>query len=120
MSDILWDLFQNRRIRANADAAAGAQRRAVSASHTVRGLEAEVDRLNLICHSMWELLEESIGVTEDQLVRKVREVDLRSGRLDGKAPSAPVTCPSCERTVHARHTSCLYCGTQLSTSPFPK
>jgi ribosomal protein L32 len=67
---------------------------------------------------MWELLRDNVGITDEQLVSKIREVDMRSGRLDGKAPEQPAECQSCSRTVNARHVVCLYCGAELSPHPF--
>lgn len=70
-----------------------------------------LESLTLVCMAMWELMKEQ-GVTEEQLARKVQELDLQDGRLDGrlKADRNQVTCLHCERVISRRHRRCLYCG----------
>ena len=57
-------------------------------SDRVRSLEASVDHLALACQAMWELLRGQVGVTEEQLLAKMKEVDLRDGdyQLASAAP----------------------------------
>jgi len=79
----------------------------------VSDVRESLDRLALICQSMWELLSERTELSEDDLLAKVREVDLRDGTLDGKAPSSPKECPGCKRLNNARREACLYCCAEL-------
>lgn len=63
--------------------------------------------------ALWELLQQKAHVPEAEFMAKVQEIDLRDGKLDGKAGAAPArSCPSCQRMLSQRHRRCLYCGYQ--------
>ena len=53
------------------------------------------------------------GWTDEQLVDKMREVDLRDGREDGKMGSGGAPCPKCGRMLNRRRTQCMYCGERV-------
>jgi hypothetical protein len=98
------------------DAATYAHKEAEKAARTVQDiektLEEKIDRLALICRAMWELLRESNNISEESLLRKVNEVDLLDGSLDGKVRIPPKKCSKCGRTVSKRHMRCIYCGSE--------
>ena len=71
-----------------------------------------MDQLSLVCSAMWELLREKNGLTEEDLMAKVREVDLRDGVADGKVTKQVLKCVKCGRTMSPRHKKCLYCGAE--------
>ena len=105
--------------------AIGAEREATSAKHAakraeqrVKLLEAGLAKSLMISESLWELLAERTGLTEDDLYNKLHEVDMRDGVLDGKNQRSIAECPSCGRKVSPRHTACLYCGEIIDTSAF--
>jgi hypothetical protein len=58
--------------------------------------------------AMCELLEE-IGFNKDMLETKIREIDLRDGKRDGKF-SEEKACSACGRKMASRHVVCLWCG----------
>lgn len=120
MDDLFWEVHQQRAMgRASAEAAE-ASRRAAGAADRVVQLEADVDRLLLITRTLWETLRTMQGVDEGQLVEKLREIDLRDGRLDGRlARPGPQHCTQCRRTLNRRHVQCIYCGSEnLRDDPF--
>ena len=79
------------------------------------------DSLLLINMAMWSLLEEKLGLTEDQLAARVREIDLRDGKLDGRvAPTELPECPQCGRKPQRHRPLCLYCGQALVNDPFQR
>ena len=82
------------------------------ATSNVRHLTERLDRLLLVSMSLWELLKERTDLTEDDLLAKVREVDLRDGRADGKISKTVKKCPKCDRTMSPRLQKCLYCGAE--------
>lgn len=97
-----------------------AARRAGSKTEDV---QLQVDRLTLFAMALAELLAERGGLTEDVILAKVQQIDLRDGRRDSKLrPNAPPTpCPACERMLAAYHTHCIYCGAErpnVSTSHY--
>jgi hypothetical protein len=61
---------------------------------------------------MWEILNEKLGVSENELLVKVREIDLRDGREDGKKRRILKKCPGCERVMNEGRTCCVYCGAE--------
>jgi hypothetical protein len=93
-----------------------------AASDTLRSLNTiqqfkidyadKIDRLVLICRSMWELIRASNNLSEDDLLKKVMEVDLRDSTLDGKITIPPKKCSSCNRLMSKRHRRCIYCGAE--------
>src|SRR5687767_10107168 len=89
---MLWELYQFGRIhQAQQDAshALTSAHRATndigSMQRTLTGLEQQVERLTMATIAMIEIMRERHGVSEQEFEAKVREIDLRDGRLDGKA-----------------------------------
>jgi len=81
----------------------------------VRRLEQRCDRLALVCQALWELLRERADLGDQDLVTRIREVDLRDGTADGRMTPVAVECPSCHRPSSSRRDECLYCGSPLPT-----
>lgn len=126
MFDILWDIHQQFRIneaQARADRgmaqAANASRQATDAAREVRDLQARVDALTLACTAMWSLLQTRFGLTDAEFGDRLREIDLRDGKLDGRISPEIKACPKCGRTMSSRHGRCIYCGDDhLARKPF--
>ena len=105
-------------IAANAQQAAAQARleasrgtlKATEAHRQMRFLADRLDKLLLVNMAMWELLKDRTELTEEDLMAKVQEVDLRDGRADGKVSKTVSKCPQCGRTMSPRHKKCLYCG----------
>jgi hypothetical protein len=72
-----------------------------------------IDELAIIIRGMWALMEEQ-GVTPEQLMAKIEEIDLEDGIADGKITQRPTSCPSCDAKVAAGLSSCQYCGASVS------
>jgi len=79
----------------------------------LRQLESRIDRLNLACQAMWELLQEQTGIADQVILEKMAEIDLRDGTKDGKMSVMQVSCPQCGKPSNNRRDSCLYCGHEL-------
>lgn len=94
-------------------AAAGAghaQTAANRASRDVTHLEDRFERLSLVCMAMWSLLQDKTDLTEEDLLERVRVIDLMDGVADGKATTGITKCAKCDRTMSPRHRRCIYCG----------
>lgn len=76
----------------------------------IRQLESEVDSLTLILMSVWELVGKSNGFFMSDLNAKMKEIDLRDGKLDGRYSFGLVKCSSCGRVLDERRKICVYCG----------
>lgn len=91
-------------------------------SNRIEDLNERIDAMAMILRAMWALLEEQ-GLTADQLVAKVRELDLGDGVHDGQARKRPVACAQCGSMVAPGLTRCQYCGTDLpldASGPFDR
>ena len=85
-------------------AAADAQRKAEE-------MEGHVERLLMITEALWGILKEQLNYTDEELIRRVQEIDMRDGVLDGKCNTkTPKKCTSCGRTVMKQRPQCIYCG----------
>lgn len=78
----------------------------------LRYLEDRVDRLSLICMAMWSLIRDKTDLTEDELMERVKLIDLMDGTEDGKATRTVMQCTACNRPMNPRHKKCLYCGSE--------
>ena len=65
-----------------------------------------------------EFIRDKHGMTDDDLHKKLYEIDMRDGALDGRNQRKASECPGCGRMVSARHPACLYCGQVMDTSVF--
>ena len=102
----------------SAGAAARAGSRAQQAVRKIKALEANLAKTMMICETLWELLQEKTGLTLDDLHKKLYEIDMRDGVLDGKNQRKAAKCPNCNHMVSARHPACIYCGQIMDDSVF--
>jgi len=80
------------------------------AERRARDVEARLEKLTLICMAMWSLIQEKTNLTEEELIERVKQIDLLDGKEDGRVTPQVARCSSCGRVMNARHTKCLYCG----------
>lgn len=119
MIDLLFDLYQQGRINDAAQSAQESNQKATASHERVRQLEECVARLALLNAAMWSLLKDRTGLTDAQLVSRMRDIDLRDGVEDGKITPNVQQCQKCGRTMAPKHRHCIYCGGErLTTSPF--
>lgn len=84
-------------------------------------LRSDIERLFMIAEALWGMLAEQYGYTEEDLVRRIHEIDLRDGRLDGRvAPAQPSKCPHCGRILEKTRPYCIYCGKPVLQDPFAR
>jgi len=81
-------------------------------------LEANLAKVLMICEALWEMLKAQHSLTEEHLYKKLYEIDMRDGVLDGKHQRKAVECPNCRHMVSPRHPACLYCGQIIDDSVF--
>ncbi|MEM9700809.1 MAG: hypothetical protein AAF907_00025 [Planctomycetota bacterium] len=107
---LLIDFYQNRRIsdaESRSDAAASKAQRARDEMHEMKQC---LDRSALVCQALLELVQDRLGVTDDELAEKILEVDLRDGREDGRISNTVVDCHECGRKVNTGRPRCVFCG----------
>lgn len=76
-------------------------------------LSQRVERLQLACQAMWELIRDSTPVTEQDLEAKILEVDTRDGKVDGKLSTHSLTCHACGKPTNSKRDRCVICGAFL-------
>ena len=119
MLDLLFDLYQQRRINEVETSAQESGRKATDFQERVRLLEDSVARLALVNAAIWSLVKDRTGLTDAALAARVRDIDLRDGVEDGKLTATVQNCAHCGRVMASRHRRCIYCGGErLSRSPF--
>ena len=103
---------------AESGAIAGAQAEARSAATDVVMLQSQVDRLALAVEAVWTILQEVTGSTDEQLMERITEMDMKDGVRDGKVRRPARDCPKCSRKIPPRSPRCMYCGTDVHYVPF--
>ena len=101
-----------------AGASARAESKAARLQRQNRVLDANLAKTLLICETLWEFIKEHHNLTDEELRKKIYEVDMRDGVIDGKNQRKAVKCHDCGHTVSARHPACLYCGNVIDSSVF--
>ena len=107
---MFWELYRQSTINEAQATAGRASIQAQEVKLNVRQLEDKVDSLALTCQALWELLSERSSVDDDQLMEKMREIDLRDGTADGKMGRDSTRCKKCNRMLNRRRARCMYCG----------
>lgn len=109
---MLWELYQQTKIAGASTEARSAREAVGAASGRIERLEQRIDQLVLINMAMWEILREDLKITEEELILRVQEIDLRDGVRDGKARLDVEDCAKCKRKISTKHNRCLYCGAE--------
>ena len=77
-----------------------------------------LDRMTLVMEAMWSLMVDQ-GLTNDDLSRRIEELDGADGSIDGRKMTAAQQCPQCEAMVGRGVGHCQFCGYEVGeASPF--
>ncbi|MFA5367356.1 MAG: hypothetical protein WC333_05710 [Dehalococcoidia bacterium] len=115
MGWLFSDYNNSRRHQSNIDAqfvTNAAAEKSKKTGSEIQILRTAVDKLILINRALWEIIAESQGLTEEYLLDKVNEIDLRDGVRDGKMREPLRKCDSCGRVLQQGYVKCIYCGTK--------
>jgi hypothetical protein len=106
-------------ITADVAAITAAAKKSMDSRSEIQVLRAAIDKLILVDRALWEIIAESQGLTEEYLLNKVNEIDLRDGVLDGKIREPVRKCASCGKVLQQGYAKCIYCGAKNeSVDPF--
>lgn len=118
--DALHDFNHSHRYTNDTDAvyakfdALDAKAKAREANTEVMQLKLKMEKVMMITEALWMLLKETNKFTDEDLKERIRQVDLRDGKLDGKvAAELPNKCPKCGQTLQKNMNACFYCGAQI-------
>lgn len=93
-----------------------AKSKARDASTEVTYLKLKVEKLMIITEAMWMILKETTKYTDEELKEKMRQIDLKDGKLDGRvAAELPGKCTKCGQLLQKNKYVCIYCGTENDT-----
>jgi len=116
---MIWSIHQQQGINSANQTADRAEKKTDGLEGDLRRISRHVDRLTLACQSMWELIRDNTDLTEEDLERKISEVDLRDGKADGKIAMQVLTCIACGQKTNSKRSICVMCGAPVKrTSQF--
>jgi hypothetical protein len=82
-------------------------------TNRIEDLNERIDSMAIILRALWSLLEER-GLTSEQLMAKIDELDMLDGTADGRMQRAAVDCPKCDSKVAPGLTNCQFCGAEVT------
>jgi hypothetical protein len=114
MINLFWNLYQQGQIsRLQSDSrSSGSETEFIArreASQQVQELHERLDRTVMAMHAMWTLMAERTNLTQEDLVKRVTEIDAQDGVVDGRITPRQVKC-ACGATVSPKFGRCLFCG----------
>ena len=85
-----------------------------------KNLRKDVERLYMTVQAVWELVKERTDLKDRDLAEKIKEIDLRDGREDGKDATqmAVNNCSRCGRVLEKGSSLCLWCGAPADVGVF--
>lgn len=114
MNPRMWDIFQEIQLNDLRKRQTDVESAARGARFDRESVERRLAKLELVCQGLYELLREKGGMTDEELRRKVREIDARDGSSDLQMTPAPVKCPRCGGATTAGALSCPQCGATIA------
>ena len=79
----------------------------------VEDLDERFDKLLYIVRAIWGIMEEQ-GLTSDDLITKIQELDISDEIQNRTARHSAKVCVSCESIVPAGRADCQVCGTAVA------
>jgi|GEM_PF-889396 len=78
-------------------------------------LQRQVDFLAMANQALFELVSAKLGITEGDVLERMKEIDGRDGKVDGKMAGITTLCPQCGRIANTAKNNCIYCGALIDT-----
>ena len=118
IADFLWGFTQLLQDGGQGQTLSGAaQESRAEASHRIdqpsEPCLKQVEQLVLICRAMWTLIQEETNLTDEDLLARITELDVKDGALDGRYAKPPVACPKCGSKMCRKFRRCLFCGQEM-------
>lgn len=110
----MWNIWQEMRLDENRRRQNSVERDIRRSGGNFSDLQRQVDKMALVNQALYELLRDRTGITDEDLRRKISEVDKRDGAEDGTVKAAPLRCPKCGGAVTVGALSCQTCGATVA------
>ncbi len=92
-----------------------------SVQSQINQMQQDIERLLMITEALWQICKEDHNYTDNELIRRVAEIDMRDGKLDGRVkPTECHNCPHCQRKLAKHRPFCLYCGKPVAMDMFQR
>lgn len=75
-------------------------------------LESQVNRLLLINAALYDVIKTKLGVTDEDISNKIKELNEKSTIFDQKNDQLVRKCKKCGKNLIQRRSLCVYCGTE--------
>lgn len=82
---------------------------AASPTAKLQALNDRINRLMLVVEGMWSLLEEG-GLSAEQLMERIEQLDAGDGKIDGRAAKSAGRCEECGAMLGRGLANCQFCG----------
>lgn len=90
-----------------------AKAKAREAITEARHLKYKFEKLMLVTEALWEIVKDHTKGTDEELKEKIKQIDLKDGKLDGKVAEGPAEkCKKCGQIMQKNKTICIYCGAE--------
>ncbi len=99
-------------------ASEAARKKAESVNDRFWEMEERLNRSLLALEALGTLLQDKLNVTDEELKKRITEIDLRDGKLDGKSRKTAATCSKCSRANSPRFGKCIYCLSPMMADPY--
>ena len=113
MMDFFWNLQQDNRITEARAEALHARDDFNHYKRRIEELEFSLNRVALASQALWEILRARLEISEEELLAKINEIDLRDGVQDQRMTPYVTNCPKCNRVVNSKSNRCIYCGAEF-------
>lgn len=87
----------------------------------ITALKKDIEKLYMITESLWAILKQKHGYTDENLAQMIKIIDAQDGNSDGKKAKSPnPECHNCGRVLMDHQSTCLYCGAENIRDPFER
>ncbi len=107
---LLFDLWQQREIQNTRQVAERASERNSQTRDDIHSLSRKIETLALTNQALYEILRDHLGITEAQVIQKMKEIDRRDGSTNGMMNPVLASCRKCGRQVNTSMKKCIHCG----------
>jgi len=108
--NFLFDIAQEGRLRSTRSMAERASEKVTDQLAAMQNMQRRLDVLALASQALFEMLQDRLGLSEEEVILKMAEIDSRDGKADGKMSARVASCGKCHRPVSTARQRCLYCG----------